>query len=926
GATLNAGGTFRWPTTEADGPGVYSATIHLSDGSLTVSHTVLMTVTEQNQAPVLAAIADQNVAEGATINFTAVATDSDVPIQTLNYSLSNAPAGAILDGDGAFSWPTTESDDGIYTTTLNVSDGLLTTSQTINLVVTEVNQPPVLAALGNQTVNEGQLVTFTATATDADLSAQLLTYSLTEAPGGAFINGTSGSFTWQTDDADGGGVYTVAILVSDGAFTDSVTFSITVNEVNIAPTFMAPLSAWTVDEGATVSLNATADDPDIPVQTLSYNLSNAPVGMTISDTGRILWYTGEADGPSLHNVTIDAGDGVVTTSQTVAITVTEINQPPQMPVLSDVTVDEGTYISFSAAATDADLPIQALTYTLETYAPAALDSSGVFSWTTTEADGGDVYPIIIYVSDGVITVSQSIAITVTEVNDAPLLAHIDNVTASERSRVSFTAVATDADVPLQQLTYSLGNAPVSATIGSYSGDFAWMTSRGDGPGVYSATVRVSDGLLTTTQAIAISVTDQNDAPVITPSPAQYVIQTLEITLTVEAVDDPDQFLVFSLADAPSGASINHEGNFSWPTTRDDALGVYTMMVLASDYMLTGTQMLTITIIPGNVAPQANPDNYSTLFETPLHVSAEGGVLSNDTDADGGTLYAVLDTTPPSGTLTLFADGALVYTPTAGFVGEDHFVYHASDGISDSVPTTVTVYVVEDIPVITNLALTAAPNELFANGLDEATLTFTATDEFGNGNLFAGYVVTFDWTSGYYPGSVATTLDANGVATTTFTAGNHAGTAAITATVRDGEGEKQANTQIALFANALAGRLTAEFVQNITYTLVVSNADEINIQESMVISGSVPADTELLSVGNGISVITGGDYGWGYVKASGFDLAPGEAYTLTWTVRPLLLVGDIETQGHATSKTARLRLALSNRVSRLLLPLVYRQYP
>ncbi len=117
----------------------------------------------------------------------------------------------------------------------------------------------------------------------------------------------------------------------------------------------------------------------------------------------------------------------------------------------------------------------------------------------------------------------------------------------------------------------------------------------------------------------------------------------------------------------------------------------------------------------------------------------------------------------------------------------------------------------------------------------------------------------------------------------------------------------------------------DLVQSITYTFVVSNAGAVNIQESMVVSGSVPANTELLSVGNGISVTTGGDYGWGYVTASGFDLAPGEAYTLTWTVLPLRRYGDIDTQAHAASETTRLRLALLNRVYRILLPFVYLNY-
>ena len=85
---------------------------------------------------------------------------------------------------------------GSYTFTVRVSDGVLQDEEIITVTVNEVNTVPVLASIGNKTVDEESLLTFTAVATDADLPANTLTYSLIGAPTGASINATTGVFIW----------------------------------------------------------------------------------------------------------------------------------------------------------------------------------------------------------------------------------------------------------------------------------------------------------------------------------------------------------------------------------------------------------------------------------------------------------------------------------------------------------------------------------------------------------------------------------------------------------------------------------------------------------------------------------------------------------------------------------------------------------
>src|SRR6185295_16455038 len=111
-------------------------------------------------------------------------------------------------------------------------------SETITIIVNEVNAAPVLTAIGNKTASEGTQLTFTATATDSDLPSQTLTFSLDAgAPAGAAIT-SAGVFTWTPNENQGGTTNTITVRVTDNgspAQSASETITIVVNEVNSAP-------------------------------------------------------------------------------------------------------------------------------------------------------------------------------------------------------------------------------------------------------------------------------------------------------------------------------------------------------------------------------------------------------------------------------------------------------------------------------------------------------------------------------------------------------------------------------------------------------------------------------------------------------------------------------------------------------------------
>jgi hypothetical protein len=102
----------------------------------------------------------------------------------------------------------------------------------------------------------------------------------------------------------------------------------------------------------------------------------------------------------------------------------------------------------------------------------------------------------------------------------------------------------------------------------------------------------------------------------------------------------------------------------------------------------GTVMLNIA--PVNDPPVAADDSYFTLADVGLTVPANGGVLHNDGDQEGGTLTAELVQTVDQGSLTLNADGSFTYVPPAGFTGTAGFTYRANDGQDVSSPTSVQI--------------------------------------------------------------------------------------------------------------------------------------------------------------------------------------------------------------------------------------------
>jgi hypothetical protein len=303
------------------------------------------------------------------------------------------------------------------------------------------NTPPVLNSIGSKSVIESNLLTFGASATDAESPPQILTFSLDAgAPLGASIDPDTGVFTWRPTEFQGPASYQVTIRVTDDGtpnLSDAETITILVNEANLPPNLSA-IGNKASNEGTLLTFRATANDPDLPTQTLTFTLDpGAPNGATINpSTGDFAWTPTEEQGPGSYPITVrvtDNGSPTLSDSETITITVAEVNSPPTTTPVANQTVAKGDLLAVQITALDADLPAQTLSFSLDLGAPAgssvvSLNPTTVeFRWTPTESQGPSTNTIRVRITDNgtpSLSVTNTFVVVVTEAPTEPLITSI----------------------------------------------------------------------------------------------------------------------------------------------------------------------------------------------------------------------------------------------------------------------------------------------------------------------------------------------------------------------------------------------------------------------------------------------------------------------------------------------------------------------
>ncbi len=576
------------------------------------------------------------------------------------------------------------------------------TTKTYTIVVTNVNEAPVISGTPASSVAQGAAYSFTPSASDP-YTGSVLTFSISNKPGWATFDTATGALTGTPANGDVGSYSGIVISVSDGELSASLTtFSISVTNVNDAPTISGtPPAAATQD--VLYSFVPTAADIDVGA-TLTFSISNKPVWATFNTaTGALTGTPTNSDVGSYSNIVISVSDGVATTALTAfSITVVNSNDAPTISGSPATAATQDIAYSFVPVAADADVGTSLVFSISNKPSWATFDTAtGALTGTPANGDVGSHSGIVISVSDGALNATlPAFSITVANVNDAPTISGTPPTKVTAGVLYSFTPVAADIDVGTT-LTFTISNKPTWATFNPATGQLSGTPARTDVGSTNGIVIRVSDGTASVDlAAFNLEVLNSNTAPVARDS-AVTLREDEPAAIALETSDAEGDLLKIAITSQPAHGSLIAEGAGYRYVPATDYHGSDSFSFVASDAEFSSAAAtVSLTISPVNDNPQAVADSFSvTRLDTDLYTLS---VLSNDTDVDGDHL-TIDGATASTGTVT-FSSAGLIYQAPTGYLGQVDLRYSVSDGqqgrASAEVRLQITGTAGGNLPVIT----------------------------------------------------------------------------------------------------------------------------------------------------------------------------------------------------------------------------------
>jgi ELWxxDGT repeat protein len=781
-------GSFDGSHTYADN-GSYTVTITVADDD-GGSSSATLAVTVRNAAPLVTAAADRTIDEGAALSVSDLAIIADAGFknaargsdETFTYTISwgdGSPletGAATVDMVGNASRPTVASldgthtylDDGTFTVTVTVTDddgGIASDSLTVT-----VNNvaPQVSVSQPGGPIKKGELLRLDGSFTDPGADRWQVWVDYTGS--GQFVSAVRSGRTFGLAHIyAAAGSYPAVVKVRDDEGAEgTAAFSVVVDAAG--PPFVAnAIPPLTVSEDAPpvagyADLNQVFDDPDDADPALSYsvagNTSPGLVSVALGADDRLnLSFMPDQFGTA--QITVQAEDPAGNrTTHTFRIRVTSANDAPVLAPIGDKIVDEETLLQFTVTAGDPnDQPPNSVTLSASglpagaTFAPA----TGVFAWTPSEAQQGQYIVTFTAGDNGTpnLTDSETVTITVCEVNDPPVLDPIGDKTVDEETLLQFTVVAGDPnDLPPNSVTLSAAGLPTGATFAPAAGLFTWTPGEAQ-QGQYIVTFTATDDgtpNLADSRAVTITVLgpawqnprhpcdvdgDETIAPLDvltlinainsggsrdleaasppTPTPPPFLdptgdgwISPVDVLTVINYINahgagpiakaasgeggsvarlEPAKAVTLSASGLPTGATFTPAtGVFAWTPSEMQGPGSYRVTFTATDDgtpSLSDSQTIVITVREVNVAPTVEADlaavtvgegqaatNSGTWSDregedNSVTLSASRGTLRQHAGGTWDWSYVPLDG-PASGMVTITADDGAGGVSTASF--------------------------------------------------------------------------------------------------------------------------------------------------------------------------------------------------------------------------------------------------------------------
>jgi Ca2+-binding RTX toxin-like protein len=822
---------------DVGGDNIYEVVVKASDGAASDSQTILVQINNAGEAPVITsngggASGAFSVSENGVGSNVVTATGAD-PGQ-IRYSIVGGADQAKFTIDALtgelkfkaapnFETPADAGGDNVYDVVVAASDGTLSDTQALTVTVVNVNEAPRIISLGggdtaNAAINENSVGAIRILSSDPDAGANL-TYSVTGGADAALfvIDPASGILRFANPqdfeapaDANADNGYEVIVTVSDGALTDSQTLTVRVKNVNEAPVITANgggvSATLSTVENSLFPVSMTASDPDAGANLVYSIIGGADAALFQIDpaTGLLQFLTApDFEAPTdqgannSYQVVVQVSDGTRTDKQTLNILVTDT--PDSFAITSNgggaaggYAVSENTNGSNAVTVTDAVGPVS---YSIIGGADQAAFAINAATGELTlinapdfeapaDSNGDNVYQVVVQATDGTSTDTQSLNVTILDVNEAPVITSngggaTGSYTVSENSRGSNFVTATDPEGGAPPFSITGGADAALFGINGATGELQFINAPdfenpadANQDNVYEVTVTVFDGALSDSQTLFVTVQDVAEAPVISSNGGGDVggYSIFENTLgpnTVSASDPEGATVTYSIAggaDAELFTINTTTGVIQLISPQDyeapadaNSDNVYEVVVTASDGFLTDSQTINLTILDADEAPVITSNGGGPVGSYSISENTLGPNTVSATDSDGtvptysivgGADALAFEIDSVSGVLQLVSavnfeepsddngdniyevivrasDGALFDDQTINLTIND--VNEAPEIISDGGGATATLSIVENTVSVTTIEANdpdteSAPTYSIVGGEDETQFT------------------------------------------------------------------------------------------------------------------------------------------------------------------------------------------------------------
>jgi hypothetical protein len=722
------------------------------------SVTVQFTLTATNQpVDLVNPIPDQVGVDGQTISISLAAffADRGPDGDQLRFTATGLPPGLTLNPlTGVISGRLAAGASalGPFSITISVTDDQgSTVTDTFTFTV---SNPPPTANPDTLTIDEDVSVIIDVLGNDVDPDGDILTVIQATATVGTVTILPDGRISY-TPPANyyGPAVITYTIRDANGATSQS-TVTITINPVDDAPTAITPPNVTGTD-GETISIRLADYFADPDGGTLTFSITGLPPGLSFNATTGMLTGTlsALASAQSPYQLTVTATDSsgaTVSTSFSLIVT----NPPPQLiSPLPHHTAQDGNavMIDLTGFFRDGGFDTDALTLSVQGL-PPGLSFNPLTGRITglLPNDASGAYTITVRATDaqGAFTTST---FTLTVVNPPPRV-DVIAVEMDEDGNLILDPLgaATDPDGDLLRLV------DLAASIGS-------VTRLPDGrilfvpPANFNGMAEIAYRIVDADGAsaaglIRITVNPVNDGPSVVTPPGPKTAEDFDDILWAlgGAFTDIDgDALRFSATGLPAGLSIDPTtGQITGRLARDASTlngGVYTIMVTARDASGASSHVI-FTLTVTNPAPTVTDGTGTVTGGETLTLDA----LARAADRDGDALR-LLSASVDQGSVTIGADGRIVYTPPAGMSGTAIVTFQVIDA-DGAVVTGRFVVTVQPAPVVD----TGRPRETPADNAGRDPIASGVVLTAVNGAADLGGVAGFG--PAHEPLLLATTLD------------------------------------------------------------------------------------------------------------------------------------------------------------------------